>query len=296
MPINTHVDGNESSQNWSVFCSLPNIVSMGVTIFDPIWAQRLHTSRVIEFLHVLKGRLQLVLPGRRLEAGPGDTLFVPRGVPHRDEFDLRAGLEIFMINFRWKAEKEFFRRVDLREFQSMPLAIKAEIGMSVDRLRSDIAGGLEGDRIVAGARLLTVLTLLLRASEERRSGDRMRHLAKSRNVRRLQLMACARQYLQQHYAEPVTLEHIAGTLGVSSYYLSHVFSEESDFSLFTYLTSLRMEKARSLLGEGRRNVSEVARAVGYDDSNYFARVFRRQFGFPPGATLRAPVSRPVRQQ
>ena len=279
---------------WSAFSCLPQIHSMGVTIFDPIWSQRLHSNpRSIEFLHVLKGRVRLILPKVHLDAGPGDTLLVPTGVLHRDEFDLRSGLEIFMIHFRWQAEKEFFRRMDLRSLSLLSPSLKTEINMIVDRMRSDITGSMEGDRAVACARLMTVLILLLRAAEERKPGKAARNHDDARQVRRRLLMAQARQYLEQHFAEPVTLDHIAKTLGISAYYLSHVFSEESNFALFSYFTNLRMEKARALLTEGNRNVAEVAYAVGYDDSSYFSRVFHRHFGFAPHTVIKARISRPL---
>jgi len=267
---------------------------MGVTIFDPIWSQRPHASRLtIELLHVLKGRLRLILPRHCLVAEPGDTLLVPTNVVHRDEFDFHNGLEIFMIHFRWKAEKLFFQRVPPRGMPSLPANVKTEIGMIMDHLRSDISRGTEGDRVLAGVRLMTVLLLLLRTAAECKTGRPM--LSKQndiRQARRRLLMAQAREYLEQRFAEPVTLDHIAKTLGVSSYYLSHVFSEESDFSLFAYLTTLRMEKARALLADRQFNVKQVAHAVGYDDSNYFSRVFHRYFGFPPHSAHKLSASRP----
>ena len=70
-------------------------------------------------------------------------------------------------------------------------------------------------------------------------------------------------------------------LNVSPFYLSHVFSRESDFSLFTYLTNLRMRRSRALLQAGTGNVTDVAHAVGYDDEGYFSKVFRKYFVVPP---------------
>jgi two-component system response regulator YesN len=99
-------------------------------------------------------------------------------------------------------------------------------------------------------------------------------------------MLAARQYLAEHYTHPITLEEIAAAVGVSAFHLSHVFSEESEFSLFAYLTALRLEKARELLQAGGHNVSEVAAAVGYESSNYFSKVFRKHFGRPPSEFMR----------
>ncbi len=268
---------------------------MEVTIFDPVWSVRPHAKPgLIEFLHVLKGRLRLIMAGQKLSAGPGDTLLVPAGVIHRDEFDLRNELRVFLIHFRWPAEREFFSRVSGRDLLAIPSGLKAEIGMLVDRMRADVARGTEWDRGLSNVRLLTVLALLLRQTELRRAGKKGRGRRDDLKTRRRQLMTGARRYLEEHFAEPLTLERIAQAMGVSAYYLSHVFSEESDFSLFAYLTALRMEKAQSLLTERRFSVKQVAQAVGYDDGSYFSRVFCRHFGCAPHATGKPAVARPRR--
>jgi two-component system response regulator YesN len=68
---------------------------------------------------------------------------------------------------------------------------------------------------------------------------------------------------------------------VSPYHLSHVFSRESDFTLWGYLMQVRMTEAKKLLRTGRLNVSEVGRAVGYEDPNYFSKAFRKHVGQSP---------------
>ena len=96
-----------------------------------------------------------------------------------------------------------------------------------------------------------------------------------------QLMAKAKAYVDKNYGKQISLDEVASDLKVSTFYLSHIFSTESDFSLFSYLTNLRMQKARKLLIKGELNVSEVAYAVGYNDGNYFSKIFKKHFGYPP---------------
>jgi len=97
------------------------------------------------------------------------------------------------------------------------------------------------------------------------------------------LLAEARQYIDLHYAEQISLDQIADTLRISHFYLSHLFSRENDFSFVEYITQVRMQKAKDLLAAGAKNVSEAAYAVGYNDSNYFSKVFHRYFGVSPHA-------------
>lgn len=257
---------------------LPDVRVLGLMAFDPVWAERNHESNGCEILHVVRGRMTLEIGGERFPAGPGETLLVPPNTVHRDAFDPAAGLEVLFCSFSWRPAAEYFRIVDNRAAAGLPAHRKAELAMLFDQMRSDLAGPGDPDRLLARSRVHTVLLLLLR---EAMAGRRPAEAVSYGRARRRELMRRAKEYLAVHYAECVSLERMAEALDVSPYYLSHVFSEESDFSLFAYLTALRMEKARALLREGRLNVSEVARAVGYENANYFAKVFRRHCARSP---------------
>jgi AraC-like DNA-binding protein len=264
---------------------LPDISSMGRMIFDPIWQQSMHRSNHYELIHVIRGHLTVILPRRETSVGPGETVLIPIKTLHRDDFDLAGGLEVFMVSFAWSAGTVFFRALGPQPLPGLAPATAAEVGRIVHRLQADFIAGGVGEKLVARAHLLTLLLLLLRESRRQRTGENRIALRAFGDRRRKALMLQARQYLESHYAEPLTLERIATALKVSAYYLSHVFSEENDFTLFATLTTLRMEKARTLLREGTRTVAEIARSVGYDNSNYFSKVFRRHFGVAPRAAL-----------
>lgn len=91
----------------------------------------------------------------------------------------------------------------------------------------------------------------------------------------------ALEYLRRNFHNPVTLEDTAAVAGVTAAHLSRLFRKELQLSFSDYLTSLRMERARSLLEEAERSVREVGCMVGYQDPNYFSRVFKRWVGVSP---------------
>ncbi len=103
----------------------------------------------------------------------------------------------------------------------------------------------------------------------------------SQPTRQHLLLEQAKNYIGRHYAEHLSLDAIAAALKVSPYYLSRVFRQETKFTLFAFLTEVRMQKAKMRLTDGRQTVAEAAYAVGFDDPHYFSKVFHRHFGCAP---------------
>ena len=95
----------------------------------------------------------------------------------------------------------------------------------------------------------------------------------------------AMYYVQGNYDKPLQLSDVADFCRISSGYLSRLFSEHLGLSFVDYLTSVRMKVAEELLIENRCSVKEIAYAVGYQDPNYFSRIFRKQKGITPTSYL-----------
>ncbi len=68
---------------------------------------------------------------------------------------------------------------------------------------------------------------------------------------------------------------------MSPNYFSSVFKKELDQSAVNYITEVRMEKAREYLKDTELSVIEIAENVGYEDSQYFFRVFKKTTGVTP---------------
>jgi AraC-like DNA-binding protein len=88
-------------------------------------------------------------------------------------------------------------------------------------------------------------------------------------------------YIHRHYSEPFTLQQYAGRLRMNAAYLSAQFSRAVGMPFKTYLTEMRVEKARELLSDPARSVAEVAYAVGYASENRFRLAFKRATGLSP---------------
>ncbi|GLO60673.1 AraC family transcriptional regulator [Vibrio sp. MACH09] len=90
------------------------------------------------------------------------------------------------------------------------------------------------------------------------------------------LFEAVRDYLEQHYHEPLSRESVAKHFYVSANYLSQLFQKEGKIKFNEYLNQIRLERAKYLLIEYDMKIKEVAHRCGFKDSNYFCRIFRNQ--------------------
>jgi AraC-like DNA-binding protein len=107
------------------------------------------------------------------------------------------------------------------------------------------------------------------------------------------LVRKAMAHVHEHYAEALTRETLARYVGVSEDYLTRCFRQELGVTPMAYLNRYRVSRAKELLAAGRKSMTEVAMAVGFSDSNYFGRVFRREVGISPSDYRRQGGEAPV---
>jgi two-component system response regulator YesN len=89
------------------------------------------------------------------------------------------------------------------------------------------------------------------------------------------------EYIDKHYANPITLNELAGVVNLNTDYLSRLFKEEVGCNFITYLTQVRLENAAIMLRETDMKIYEIAEAVGYPNLSYFSRNFKKYHGVNP---------------
>jgi AraC-like DNA-binding protein len=92
----------------------------------------------------------------------------------------------------------------------------------------------------------------------------------------------AKEYLQGHYTEEVSLQELARVVNMSPFHLSHVFRLIVGLPPHAYQTQLRLAHARRLLAQGY-SVGYVAQETGFFDQSHFTQLFKRRFLITPGS-------------
>lgn len=90
-----------------------------------------------------------------------------------------------------------------------------------------------------------------------------------------------RRYIRENYMKDISMQDAARRMNYSEAYFCKLFKQCFDENFTSYLTNFRMEQAKKLLREKHASVKDVSLQVGYSDSNYFAKVFKRVTGMIP---------------
>lgn len=172
-------------------------------------------------------------------------------VQDRVEFDRASRLLRLIVQHVQTLDLAELRNADLTNARRAVTALENE----QDRLRKEL------ERTVpAPARILTP------AKPETRAGQIVRRLLED---------------VQRNYTQPLSLQQCAADLAMNASYLSTLFSRAVGLPFKSYLTELRLARAKELLGDPKRSVSEVAREVGYASENRFRSAFKKLCGLSP---------------
>ncbi|WP_185601349.1 helix-turn-helix domain-containing protein [Paenibacillus sp. 598K] len=88
-------------------------------------------------------------------------------------------------------------------------------------------------------------------------------------------------YIHAHYAEPLSLDQLARLQGITVRQLSYWFYKIIGIRPIDYVIQYRINKASEMLTMSHTPIGEIAASVGYDDPQYFSRVYRRHTGLSP---------------
>ena len=89
------------------------------------------------------------------------------------------------------------------------------------------------------------------------------------------------RFVQSHLAEEISLSVLAEEFHFSTQYVSQLFKNEIGVNFLTYLTNIRMEKAKKLLLNTDLPIAEISEQSGYGDYRVFTKVFKKSEGVTP---------------
>lgn len=224
------------------------------------------------FFTVLSGSGELVYDGKKYELKKGDMVFIDCRKPYSHTTDLNLWslrwchfygptLSFVYEKYVERGGRPTFRPEETAPFLST-LDVLYKLASGSDYIR-DMRINEELNRLC---------TLLMEQSwhpEEASSAPKKLSVVE------------VKEYLEQHYAEKITLDELSKQFFINKYYLTRVFKEQFGQSITAYLTSLRITHAKQLLRFSDKSVEEIGLECGLGQLHYFSRVFKEVEGVAP---------------
>ena len=107
------------------------------------------------------------------------------------------------------------------------------------------------------------------------------YISKKYNQKNSRVISRIREIIEERYYENISVAKISEEVFLTPNYISMMFKQEMNETISEYLTKVRMEQAKKLLKSTDLRILEIAEKVGYEDANYFSKVFKKYTGILP---------------
>ncbi|MBQ9860121.1 MAG: helix-turn-helix domain-containing protein [Clostridia bacterium] len=231
-----------------------------------------HNKHELYFLE--KGSTKYFIGSEIYLLEAGDLIFVPKGCFHKTATDQAAERLLFLFDDDFVGG-EYLHYVEglksnrLIRIPPDQLYKLKEIFRKIEQENKQRADGyLEMERLYL--RQLLILISRYRLTES--------HTELSDSYRLIQNAAT---YICENYGSELSLELLSRKYALSRSHFSKLFKEVTGVGLNEYITITRITAAEKMLAKKNLSITEVASACGFNDSNYFAAVFKRHKGITP---------------
>lgn len=245
-----------------------------------------HYHRGCELIFLLGGAAAYEFRERRvIEVLGGHFLIVPPGVQHRGAQNVRTPSNIcgLLSGPDWckgwrntplvKAELRWLGRC-LASPGPLVCRFSSDLRDVLQRLmkaQRDFEANRRNPLLRANLRLWACAVLVGTVSE----------LTAPRSPVSNDLVVAAQEYLKQHLAEPIRMPDLVRHIGLGASRLFQLFKLATGLTPNDYLLRLRVEKAKELLANSARSITDVALETGFSSLQYFCEVFRKYAGHSP---------------
>lgn len=89
------------------------------------------------------------------------------------------------------------------------------------------------------------------------------------------------QYVEDHYAERIQLDDLVEIVHINKYYICKIFQQYVGKTFLEYVNLVRVQKAIALITSTNASMTDIAFSTGFQDINYFSRMFKRVMGISP---------------
>ena len=249
-----------------------------------------HWHSCFEITYIVRGEGHYFVNGQTYDVSDGDIILFNNIEPHG--WEVSDALELIVMVFQPELIANGFALLDYdylepflkrgTNFKNV-LPASEQVTQDIYKLLTEIseeeACRTVGYQLMMKANILKILTLLIRHSQDSSKSDRLL----SRKALEMKRLSSVFDYINQNYAERLTLSDAAEMAYMSPNYFSQYIKKVTGQNFSDYLNSLRIKKAQDMLKDTDNSVIDAAMACGFRNMSNFYRMFKKYTGTTPNA-------------
>lgn len=130
-------------------------------------------------------------------------------------------------------------------------------------------------------KLLVILNRLAHMIKQNENETTQKHPSNPEGKMENYYVQKTKRFIGEHYNRNFKMDELCMEIGVSKNYLSHLFKKVTNQNIWDYLTEVRIRKAKELLRSTIMKNYEIAMEIGYENSSYFTKMFKKTTGMHP---------------
>ena len=239
--------------------------------YDRHWQSVMHSHPFTEFFYVVSGMGKFNIEGKSFSVKEDDFVVINPNVMHTEFADGKNALEYIVlgiegISFQQSSHNKDYSLYNLKNQRN-------EILFYLKSIIQELHEKKEGYVDICMDLLEVFILLLRRSTKSTLTFPSVNKI--SRECRFIE------QYLDEHFADDITLETLSTLTHMNKYYMVHAFKKYKGISPINYLTDRRIAEAKHLLESTNYPIAKIADATGFSSQSYFSQVFRKETGVSP---------------
>ncbi len=238
----------------------------------------LHWHQNLEFDLVLSGSICGRISGQAVKANPGEIFFVNSGDLHETDGSQDGPLRSITILLSDELLREYcpqfseiYFEIEKGSSQEKRLAKLIERCAAVYREKKSYY------ELELSVLLRQICLLLLRECSREKSA----HEPAALTYKSTNRVKKAITYMEENFANRISVEEMSGVMGMTPSYFSRFFRNSTGKTFHTYLTHIRLIRARMILMEQEDTITDIAMNCGFPNVKAFIDAFRKEYGMTP---------------
>lgn len=227
-------------------------------------------------IYICEGNCYLTINDKEYIAYPGDVVLYRPMEPQDYRFYKKEHPHNYWVHFSGVGCEDIFKECNLENDNIIKLTHTHEIEYHLSKLCSYYHLGGQNTEVICNGLLMATLGLINQYNVKNK-----KHLAQKTNSKAEELVSMAISQFKMNDVLFMSVADCAKFCNISTSHFTRIFKEQTGVSPQKFISNIRIERAQQLLLFTDKEISTISEDVGYNDQNYFSRLFKKNVNMTP---------------